>query len=77
MSTTTVDVQELPTRFAEVLSLAAAGNEVIVTDKQVPVARLVPLTPGQPRILGLHAGTITVAPDFDAPLPDEFWEGTP
>lgn len=58
MSTTTIDVQELPARFAEVLALAAAGNEVIVTDKQVPLARLVPLASDRPRILGLHAGTI-------------------
>jgi hypothetical protein len=27
------------------------------------------------RILGLHAGTISVHDDFDAPLPDEFWLG--
>jgi antitoxin (DNA-binding transcriptional repressor) of toxin-antitoxin stability system len=77
MSTTMVDVQELPTRFAELLSLAAAGNEVIVTDKHIPLARLVPLSPGQTRILGLHAGAITTTPDFDAPLPDDFWVGTP
>lgn len=77
MSTTIVDVQELPTRFAEVLSLAAAGNEVIVTANQIPLARLIPLTSGQPRIPGLHAGAIITTEDFDDPLPDEFWEGTP
>ena len=34
-------------------------------------------TPAQPgeRIAGLHAGAIVMAPDFDAPLPDEFWLG--
>ena len=30
----------------------------------------------QPRKPGLHAGIWTVAEDFDAPLPDEFWLGT-
>ena len=29
----------------------------------------------KPRIAGLHAGAWTVSPDFDAPLPDEFWLG--
>lgn len=77
MSTTTVDVRELPTRLAEVLSLASAGNEVVVTDNQIPVARLVPLTADKARILGLHAGAITTTKDFDAPLPDDFWVGTP
>lgn len=28
------------------------------------------------RIPGLHTGSIEIAPDFDAPLPDEFWLGT-
>ena len=27
------------------------------------------------RVLGLHAGTISVHDDFDDPLPDEFWFG--
>ena len=29
------------------------------------------------RTLGLHAGAITAAADFDAPLPDDFWAGRP
>lgn len=33
-----------------------------------------PLAQG-PRIAGLHEGAWEVAPDFDAPLPDEFWLG--
>ena len=31
--------------------------------------------PQGPRVAGLHAGAWEVAPDFDAPLPDEFWLG--
>ena len=30
---------------------------------------------GSVRRTGLHAGVWQVAPDFDAPLPDEFWLG--
>lgn len=77
VSTTTVDVRELPTRFAEVLSLAAAGSEVIVTENRVPLARLIPLTPGLARVPGLHAGASTTSKDFDDPLPEEFWVGAP
>jgi antitoxin (DNA-binding transcriptional repressor) of toxin-antitoxin stability system len=76
MSTTTVEEQELQARFGEVLSLAAAGGEVIVTEGQVPLARLVPLTPGRARIPGLHPGAIQTREDFDAPLPEDFWTGT-
>ncbi len=76
MSTTTVEVRELQARFGEMLSLAAAGTEVIVTEGQVPRARLVPLVPGAARIPGLHPGAIQTSDDFDAPLPDDFWTGT-
>jgi antitoxin (DNA-binding transcriptional repressor) of toxin-antitoxin stability system len=27
------------------------------------------------RVLGLHAGKMWISPDFDDPLPDEFWLG--
>jgi antitoxin (DNA-binding transcriptional repressor) of toxin-antitoxin stability system len=76
MATITVDVKELPAKFAELISLAAAGAEVVVTDENIPRGRLVPLAPGSVRILGLHPGAIQTSDDFDAPLPDDFWAGT-
>jgi antitoxin (DNA-binding transcriptional repressor) of toxin-antitoxin stability system len=76
VSVTTVDVQELASRFAEVMSLAATGTEVIVTEGQIARARLVPLLPGQVRVAGLHPGAMSPTEDFDAPLPEEFWLGT-
>ncbi len=75
MSTAAFDVHDLPARFAEALARAAAGDEVMITENEVPRARLLSLGPGQPRILGLHPGAITMAPDFDEPLPDDFWLG--
>jgi antitoxin (DNA-binding transcriptional repressor) of toxin-antitoxin stability system len=75
MPTTLIDVQDLPSRFAEIVKLADAGTEVIVTEGNVPRAKLLPLSPGHTRIPGLHAGAYTIADDFDAPLPDEFWTG--
>jgi antitoxin (DNA-binding transcriptional repressor) of toxin-antitoxin stability system len=74
---TTIEVRDLHDRFAEVLSLAAAGTEVILTEGQIPRARLVPLAPGPARVPGLHPGAIRTADDFDAPLPEDFWAGTP
>jgi antitoxin (DNA-binding transcriptional repressor) of toxin-antitoxin stability system len=72
-----VEVHELPARFAELLALAAAGAEVIVTEGNIPRARLLPLTGVADRVPGLHQGAIQTADDFDAPLPDEFWTGQP
>ena len=71
-----VDVRELPGRFAELLDLARAGAEVVVTDGSTPRARLVPLPVAhRATIPGLHAGLVDIVPDFDDPLPDEFWGG--
>lgn len=75
MPTTSVESKDLSSRFNELIASAAAGNEVIVTENQVPVARLVPLLPGMARVPGLHAGMIQISADFDDPLPDDFWLG--
>lgn len=72
--TSTVEVSEIPSRWAELLASAEAGSEVIVTEGNVPKARLTPLV--RPRVLGLHPGAIEISEEFDAPLPDEFWMGT-
>ena len=74
---TIIEVGELAGRLSEVLKQAVAGDEVVVTDKTVPVARLLPIQPqgNVARIPGLHPGAITTTDDFDAPLPDDFWTG--
>ena len=74
---TTIDIRELPARLEEALALAASGGEVLLTDGTAPRARLVPCGGSSPRVPGLHAGAIRVAPDFDEPLPDDFWIGEP
>lgn len=71
-----IDIRESPCRLAEIIAQAGAGFEVIVTDGNMPRARLVPLRAPPARVPGLHAGVIQTAPDFDAPLPDEFWAGS-
>ena len=75
MSPTTIDILQLPSRLNEAIRLANSGTEVIVTENNVPRARLVPLSVGGKRVAGLHAGAIQLADDFDAPLPDDFWLG--
>jgi antitoxin (DNA-binding transcriptional repressor) of toxin-antitoxin stability system len=72
-----IDVRELTDRLEEVLASAAAGDDVILTDGNIPRARLLPLSSHRPRIAGLHAGALQTSPDFDAPLPDDFWAGRP
>ena len=51
------------------------GEEVVLTQNQVPVARIIGIAPAsrQPRKAGSLAGEIWMSPDFDAPL-EEFKE---
>lgn len=72
-----IDIRDLAARLEEALASAANGEEVILTDGTTPRARLVPLVAPATRVAGLHSGAIQAAPDFDAPLPDDFWAGQP
>jgi antitoxin (DNA-binding transcriptional repressor) of toxin-antitoxin stability system len=76
MSSTQVELSDLGTRFAEVLALAESGADVVLTEQQIPRARLVPLGSSQ-RIAGLHPGAIQTSDDFDEPLPDGSWQHKP
>jgi len=71
----TVDVREIAERWNELLATAAAGDDVIVTENDVPKARLVPLT--RSRILGLHPNAMEISEDFNDPLPESFWSDPP
>lgn len=78
MATLTIDVNELPARYAEAVARAQQGDEVIVTATGADPVKIVPVpvaAPKRPRVLGLHPGAMVAAPDFDDPLPDEFWLG--
>jgi antitoxin (DNA-binding transcriptional repressor) of toxin-antitoxin stability system len=70
MVTKQIDVKEAQVRVQELLSQIASGVEWILTDGMTPVARLVPISS---RVPGLHTGAIRASPDFDEPLPEEFW----
>ena len=68
----TIDIRSERMDLEDLLSLIAEGAEVLLTDGDTPVARLVPV--GK-RVAGLHPGAIWTSEDFDEPLPEEFWTG--
>jgi prevent-host-death family protein len=67
----TVGVHEAKTTLSELLRRVAAGEEVTITRGGDPIARLVPVQRGSPRVLGQDRGLFEVPDDFNAPLPDE------
>lgn len=75
MQIRTVDVNEAQANLRELLSLVLEGTEIVLTEGDTPLARLVSIAPQAktPRKAGLHAGAIWTSDDFDEPLPEEFW----
>ncbi len=70
-----VTAQEAQSRFPERLACVRKGEagEIIIAEDGVLVARLTRMGEESPkrRIPGMDAGKVVIAPDFDAPLPDE------
>ena len=69
-------VQEAQAKLSELIHDLKPGDEVVITDNDRPVARLVAAEQRQraPRRPGTLRGTVKyMAPDFDAPL-DDFTE---
>lgn len=75
-----VNTHEAKTHFSRLLRRVAAGEEITIANRGVPVARLVPVAAAAAkRKLGAFAGQIKMAEDFDGPLPEELlsaFEGT-
>jgi prevent-host-death family protein len=65
----TVTIEEAQAHLAELIAKLTPGEEVVITDNQQPVARLLPVKTKALRKLGTMRGSVTyIAPDFDAPL---------
>jgi prevent-host-death family protein len=66
-----IDVAEATMRFAELLRRVQAGEEVVLTHENEPVARIVPAAvSGRKPRFGAGRGLLTVGDDFDEPLDD-------
>jgi prevent-host-death family protein len=69
---TKVNTHEAKTQLSKLLVRVQAGEEIIIANAGKPVARLVPIDQDVgTRTPGTALGKIAIAPDFDAPLPDE------
>lgn len=67
-------IAEAATRLDELVRRAAAGEEIILEgsgDRRVRLAEPVAVGQSKPLPFGNMKGKIRLAPDFDAPLPDD------
>jgi prevent-host-death family protein len=69
----TVSMQEAQAKLPELIHDLAPGEELLITENNAPVARIIPTSANYlvARKLGSLQGTVLhMAPDFDAPLDD-------
>lgn len=73
----TVSLQDLQRDPLGLLGRVEAGESILVTRDNQPVAELRPVAVSlsAPRPFGLAAGQFAVPDDFDAPLPDDILRG--
>ena len=74
--TTTVDVSTLH-GIRDLLSLLEVDSEIILTEMNVPIAKLVGMNqaqiPKRGRVPDMHPD-VWVSDDFDDPMPEEYWK---
>lgn len=68
------NVHDAKTHLSRLLQQVEDGEEVIIARAGKPVARLVPMDAVlvRERVLGGDEGKVTIAPDFDDPLPEDY-----
>ena len=69
----TITVQEAQARLKDLIDKLAPGEEVIITDNQRPVAKLVGARPTERKLGTMRLGkgsVLYMAPDFDDPMED-------
>lgn len=66
-----VNVHEAKTHFSRLLQRVEAGEEITIARAGVPVAKLIAAGPsGGTRPMGMDAGKVWMAEDFNAPDPE-------
>jgi prevent-host-death family protein len=73
----TANIAELKNRLSAYLAEVKQGGEVIVSERNIPFAKIVPLrntSDYDAEELDLVARGIMTLPETDEPLPDSFWE---
>lgn len=69
----TINIHQAKTNLSRLLSRVEQGEEIIIANRGVPIAKLVPFRPSLNRrsSLGQDRGRFVVPDDFNAPLPKE------
>ncbi|BAZ06161.1 type II toxin-antitoxin system Phd/YefM family antitoxin [Calothrix sp. NIES-3974] len=69
----TVNIHQAKTNLSRLLSRVEQGEEIVISNRGIPIAKLVPFRTSLDRrsSLGQDRGLFTVPDDFNAPLPED------
>ncbi|WP_414514585.1 type II toxin-antitoxin system Phd/YefM family antitoxin [Nostoc sp. PCC 9305] len=69
----TVNIHQAETNLSQLLLRVEHGEEIIISDRGIPIAKLVPFRTSSNRrdSLGQDKGRFVLPEDFNAPLTDE------
>ena len=69
----TVNILQAQTNLSALLSRVESGEEIVISNQGIPIAKLVPFRASSNRreSLGRDHGRLIVPEDFNAPLPKE------
>lgn len=72
LSMATINIHQAKTNFSHLLSRVSLGEEIVIANRGVPVAKLVPFrsTTNRRDSLGLDQGRYQLPDDFNNPLPE-------
>lgn len=65
-----MNVHYAKTNLSRLLEAVRQGEEIVISRAGTPVAKLIPFSAGT-RQLGADKGLVSIADDFDAPLPPD------
>ena len=72
----TVNIRDVKTRLSQLIDRAAGGEDVVISRNGKPLVRITTLIEPKRRVkFGRLKGKLRIAPDFDAPLPDDVLAG--
>ena len=68
----TVNIYDAKTRLSQLVDKAAAGEDVVVSRNGKPLVPITALVVEKRAVkFGVLRGKVKIAPDFDAPLPND------
>jgi prevent-host-death family protein len=73
-----VSIHQAKTQLSKLIAAAERGEEVVISRRETPVVKIVPVQQPKKRVFGALKGKIALGPEFFDPLPEDelaLWEG--